>query len=117
MNVVLISALNWLICATTGVTITAIAIWLLLRLCLVQSPAIQRFAWLLVLLPGIVIWRMSVVLPVFPAGQFSGVDSWLKSEITRSMSAPVDRGLPLRGPNDKAGLAAASRATLGVWAC
>ena len=39
VSVVLKSALNWLGCATAGVTVTAITMWLLLRLCPVRSLA------------------------------------------------------------------------------
>ena len=75
MNVFLMSVLNSLVQATAGVTATAIAVWLLLRLCRVQSSTVQRFAWLLALLPGVIVWRMPVVLPILPAMAVADVDS------------------------------------------
>jgi beta-lactamase regulating signal transducer with metallopeptidase domain len=116
MSVVLMSALNWLGYATAGVTVTAIAIWLLLRLCPVRSPAIQRFAWLLVLLPGAVVWRMSVVLPILPTTLFSSVDARSESE-GRPMSEAGARSPSRRGLSDGNGFSIASHGMSGVLAC
>jgi beta-lactamase regulating signal transducer with metallopeptidase domain len=117
MSVLLMSALKSLGCATAGVTVMAIAMWLLLRLCRVRSLAIQRFAWLLVLLPGVVVWRMSVVLPVLPAGEFLGVDVHPESERGRPMSDIGTGGQSIRWPSDETSVVAASQRIVGVWAC
>jgi beta-lactamase regulating signal transducer with metallopeptidase domain/Skp family chaperone for outer membrane proteins len=120
ISFVLISALNWLGRATAGVTVMAIAIWLLLRLCRVRSPEIQRFAWLLVLLPGVVVWRMSVVLPVLPAEEFAVVELRLEDEDVRSMSGAGGGGASLREQafieaTDETSFAATSHHTGGFW--
>jgi len=60
-------ALTWLGNATAAVTLAAAAVWLLLRLTCLQSPTVHRFAWFAVLLQGIVIWRVSIELPLLPA--------------------------------------------------
>lgn len=60
--------------ATASVFVMGMAMWLLLAWCRVQSPAIQRFAWLLVLAPGVVVWRMSMVLPVLPAREVAAIE-------------------------------------------
>jgi len=117
MSVVFMSALEWLGYATAGVTVTAIAVWLLLRLCPVRSPAIQRFAWLLVLLPGVVVWRMSVVLPILPIGHISGADVRWESEGGRPMSEAGGRGPSMRSPNDETSFFFADQRVYGVLAC
>ena len=117
MSGVLISASNWLGYATAGVTVTAIAMWLLLRLCPVGSPAIQRFAWLLVLLPGVVVWRMSIVLPIMPVASFSGTD--LRSEYAGDRPiAEVGAKVPsMRSPNKEMSFFMAYHRVYGVLAC
>jgi hypothetical protein len=73
MSIPFMSLLHALGYATFGVTVTAIAIWLLLRWCRVQSPTIQRFAWLLA---GTgCFWRMSMELPVLPPQRCAGLTS------------------------------------------
>jgi beta-lactamase regulating signal transducer with metallopeptidase domain len=117
MSAVLMSALNCLSCATTGVTVTGIAMCLLLRLCSVRSLAIQRLAWLLVLLPGVVFWRMSVVLPILPTALLSSVDLSSESEGGRQISEAGERGRSLRQQNYETIFSAASGSTVGLWAC
>jgi beta-lactamase regulating signal transducer with metallopeptidase domain len=94
----------------------ALAMWLLLRLCPVRSPAIQRFAWLLVLLPGVVFWRMSVVLPILPTTLFSSVDVRSESE-GRPMSEAGARSPSMRGLSDGKGFSIAAHGRSGVLAC
>jgi beta-lactamase regulating signal transducer with metallopeptidase domain len=106
MNILLMSVLNSLGYATAGVSVTAIAIWLLLRLSRVQSPAIQRFAWLLVLVPGVIVWRMSMVLPVLPAKNVARTDLGPEVGTGRQISYDGWRDLSLEEPLDQPGIAA-----------
>jgi hypothetical protein len=116
MSVVLTSVLLWLGYATAGVTVTAVAMWLLLQLCPLRSLAIQRFAWLLVLLPGVVVWRMSVVLPVLPTTLFSSLDVRLESEATGMLEADVSSP-SMRGPSRGKSFSIASGGTSACLAC
>jgi beta-lactamase regulating signal transducer with metallopeptidase domain len=116
MNIVLVSALNWLACATSGVTVTAITMWLFLRLCPVRSLAIQRLAWLLVLLPGVVCWRMSVVLPILPTMQFSEVDVRPESHGSRPLPQAAMGGRSLESLRAETSLSTSRGQTIGLWA-
>src|SRR5262245_48828126 len=73
MNVPSVTLLAWIGHATAAVLLAAVAVWLLLRLTRLQSPALHQFAWLAVLLQGIVFWRITVELPVLPATDLAAV--------------------------------------------
>src|SRR6185503_4882400 len=81
------------------------------------SQAIQRFAWLLVLLPGVVVWRIPVVLPVLPARHVAEAD--LGPEFgTRGQISDQGATAPSReGPKDRTRIAAALYPTVAALAC
>ncbi len=116
MNLDLMSGLNSLGQATAGVTVIGVAIWLLLRMCRVQSWAIQRFAWLLVLLPGVIIWRIPVVLPVLPARPMAKIDLKRASEIPQS-STQSGRGFSFGKSTDQSPATAPSDSTISAMMC
>ena len=124
MNLVLISALESLGRATAGVTASAIAIWLLLRIFPARSPTIERFAWLLVLLPGVVFWRVSVVLPVLPARQMATMEAPVEPEASQQLSAGSTSDFTTESPLGWTGALAPARSAevatvcfivLGTW--
>jgi hypothetical protein len=117
MNILFMNVLNSLGYATAGVTVTAIAIWLLLRLCRVQTPAIQRFAWLLVLVPGVIVWRMSMVLPVLPAKNVARTDLGPEVGTARQISDDGWSDLSLDEPLDQTRIAAAPHNTGADFGC
>jgi beta-lactamase regulating signal transducer with metallopeptidase domain/Skp family chaperone for outer membrane proteins len=63
MNVLLVPLALKLAYATAAFTLAACALWLVLRLARVRSPAVHRWAWAIVLLQGIVFWRLPVEIP------------------------------------------------------
>jgi beta-lactamase regulating signal transducer with metallopeptidase domain len=115
MSALLMCALNWLSCATAGVTVTAMAMWVLLRLCPVRSPAIQRFAWLLVLLPGVVFWRMSVVLPIIPT-TLGSADVRHNIDRIQPLEEAGTGGRSLVSPSAETTFSTAPGHPIGLWA-
>jgi beta-lactamase regulating signal transducer with metallopeptidase domain len=63
MNILLVPLALKLAYATAALTLAACAVWLVLCVARVRSPAVHRWAWAIVLLQGIVFWRLPVEIP------------------------------------------------------
>lgn len=57
--------------AAVVVALLGVAVWLVLRVVKVRSPAIHRFAWLLVLVQGLVLWRLPIDLALLSPARMS----------------------------------------------